>query len=184
MPLRSMTMGEGVDGLTAEVGHGVQLGPPVIGDDDGLLLDALVAFEPELVGVLDHLGHALRVYGVEDVEEVLAVDALALGRLVGHVLHDLGVRGEAGPQVGDGQLVEPGDLDELDVGDLEELLLAGQDLAEEAAVHRGFLENVELQMLLEIAKEAMGVSGDTTGPTPISSQIYWPIPRGARSWWS
>lgn len=143
-----------------------------------------MAVEPELVGVLDHLGHALRVDGVEDVEEVLAVDALALGRLVGHVLHDLGVRGEAGQQVGDGQLVEPGDLDELDVGDLEELLLAGQDLAEEVAVDGRVPHDVELEVVAKVPKKTIGVSGETTGPTRILSQISRTGPRGVRSWWS
>ena len=64
---------------------------------------------------------------VEHVEEVAPVRELAPGQLVGEVSHELGVGCELGIQVPDGELVEVGHRDELDVLELEERLRIIED---------------------------------------------------------
>ena len=123
--------------LTTEVRHRIQLLPPLIGYGDGVLLDATVAtLESNLVGVGDHGGDSVLVDGVQHVVEVISVDRLALGHLRWKILHDLDVVLEPREEILDAELIEPGDLDELDVGDLQQALLARQHLAEEILVDR------------------------------------------------
>lgn len=87
-----------------------------------------MAGEAQLVGVGDHLLDPGPVDRVEHVEEVLPVHALPLRHAVREEDHHLGVALEPGQEVDHGELVEPRHLDVLHVGDLEELLLAVEDL--------------------------------------------------------
>ena len=91
----------------------------------------------------NHGGHPLLVDGVEDVEEVGTIRELAFRELGGEVDGDVRVALELRVEVGDGDLVVLGRVDPLHLRQLEELLLAGEDLAEEVLVRAGIWRDVE-----------------------------------------
>ena len=98
--------------------------------------------------------------GVEDVEEVGAIRELAFRELGGEVDGDVRVALELRVEVGDGDLVVLGRVNPLHLRQLEELLLAGEDLAEEVLVRAGVWGDVE--------PGSSGVSDEEvlTGATP------------------
>ena len=85
----------------------------------------------------DHSCDSVFVDGVEDVEEVGTIRELAFRELGGEVDGDARVVLELWVEVGDGDLVVFGRVDPLHLRQLEELLLAGEDLAEEILVGAG-----------------------------------------------
>ena len=121
--------------LTAEVGHRIELLPPVIGDEHCFLLDAFnTALEPNPICMLDHISEPVLVNGVEYVEEVLSIRKLALGKARWHVLAHLGIILEPRVEILHGKFVESGYINVLYFGDLEHHLLTSQDLAKEVLV--------------------------------------------------
>ena len=91
----------------------------------------------------DHGSHSIFVDGIEDVEEVGTIGELAFRQLGRKVDGDLGVILELGIEVGDGDFVVFGRIALLDLRHLEELLVAGEDLAEEVLVGAGVRWDVE-----------------------------------------
>ena len=91
----------------------------------------------------DHGTDSILVDGVEHVEEVGAIRQLALGELGGEVDIDVLVGLELGIEVGDRDLVVFRRVDPLDLRQLEQLLLAGEDEAEEVLVGAGIGRDVE-----------------------------------------
>ena len=76
----------------------------------------------------------LGVERVEDVEEVLSGGISLIGVFVLEKENELGVLLEILPQVLDGQLLEVGDMDVVDLLLFEELLLVVEDLLQEVLV--------------------------------------------------
>ena len=94
----------------------------------------LVRSEPDLMGVLDELCQVLRVQRIQHREEVISRWALLAWVGIGEVAHhDLVLREERVDGL-DGELVELGHVDELAVGDGQQLLLVAKDLLEEVFV--------------------------------------------------
>ena len=91
----------------------------------------------------DHGSHSILVDSIEDVEEVSAIGELAFRQLRREIDGDLGVILELGIEVGDGDFVVFGRIALLDLRQLEELLVAGEDLAEEVLVGAGVWWDVE-----------------------------------------
>ena len=82
---------------------------------------------------------------VEDIEEVVPRWTFAHRELVREVAGHGLVLLELRPDGLDRERIVVGHLDGADLGLLEELLLAGQDILEEVLVHDGLVREVELQ---------------------------------------
>ena len=82
--------------------------------------------------------------GVEDLHEVFAWRTLAFRISIREMGHELGVLRELRVQILDGQFVVVWNLDESNVGLLEKLLLACQDLLEEVFVDHGLVREIKL----------------------------------------
>ena len=104
----------------------------------------------------DHGLEPILVERVEDVEEVAPVRELVPGQLVGEVSHELGVGGELGIQVPDGELVEVGHRDELDLLLRQEGLPLVQDALQDVLVHVRGRRQVQLQTLPELHRHERG----------------------------
>ena len=91
----------------------------------------------------NHGSHPLLVDGVEHVEEVGTIRELAFRELGGEVDGDVWVTFELRVKVRDGDFVVFGRIDPLHLRQLEELLLAGEDIAEEVLVRAGVGRDVE-----------------------------------------
>ena len=91
----------------------------------------------------DHGSHSILVDSIEDVEEVSTIGELAFRQLRREIDGDLDVILELGVEVGDGDFVVFGRIDPLHLRQLEELLLAGEDIAEEVLVRAGIGRDVE-----------------------------------------
>ena len=131
--------------LTGEIGHGLELLLPVLGDPDGLALVGLAGGgHPLLVGVGHDLRQVLRVDCVEHIKEVVPRWTLILGVGGGEILGELTILLEVWPEAAHRELVVVGHLDELDLGLLQEMLFAGEDVLEEIFVDDGLVGEVHL----------------------------------------
>ena len=125
--------------------HLLELVVPRVGDLDGLLLahNALSAISL-LAGVLQNLLQVLGVERVEDVEKVVVVGHPIAGVNVLEVEHKLLVLLQVAPQVFDGELLEVGDVDIVDVLLLEEPLVVVENLLQEIFIALSLWWNIIL----------------------------------------
>ena len=115
-----------------EVRHRLELLHPLCGSQDSLLLLLLPGdVVPVRVGVVEELLHHLWMGGLRDVEQVVSIALPALGVFVWEVLGHVREADQLGVQGLDGDLVVLLDRDHLELAELEELLLAGEDVSDE-----------------------------------------------------
>ena len=126
--------GDGV--LTTDEGNRRQGVPPLVGDVDGLVLlgfpGACIAL---FLRVLDELLQIAALVAVKDVVKVRSVGAAPLAHLVREVPHELFVGLEHGPEPQDRDLIIERHVDPLDLVEMQEGFLFGQDLLEEVLVN-------------------------------------------------
>ena len=141
-----MVSGEWVLTLGIEWHLGQQVDPVLVHLDGLLLLLLLLHARSLLVRMREQLLDILWVESVEYVEEVGPVCGLLLQVFVGQVcgqglvvLHHL-------RHLLDGQLLQPGHDDVVDLGDPEDLLLVLEELLEEVMVDVLLLGKIELQL--------------------------------------
>ena len=131
--------------LTGEEWDCVQLLPPVVGDLDAAVVGlALAGFESLAVGMEDEFSDIVRVEGIQDVEVVGAIRLTALGKSIRQEALELGIIFELLLQVLYAEFVESGDIDPLDVRELEQGLLLCEDEAEVILVQHPVRRDVEL----------------------------------------
>ena len=131
--------------LTRNEGHGIELLPPLFVDADLVGFGLLTSCgEPLLIGVSDQLLAVGGVRGVEHVVEVLAVWIAAFGKLVREVDLEAGDLLHLFVEALHTEFIVERDLDELDFGELEELLLAHKHLAQHVLVDHRAWRDVEL----------------------------------------
>ena len=131
--------------LTSEEWDGVQLLPPVVGDLDAAVVGlALAGLEPLAVSMEDEFSNIVRVEGIQDVEVVGAIRLTALGKSIRQEALELGIIFELLLQVLYAEFVESGDIDPLDVRELEQGLLLCEDEAEVILVQHPVRRDVEL----------------------------------------
>ena len=131
--------------LTRYEGHGVQLLPPLLRND--YILSRLCLSGDRvtlLVGVLYQPSDVLLVERIEHVPEVKPVWQSALRQLVGEVGQEVGLVFGEWIHVLDGELVVDRHVDELDLPELEQALIAAEHRLEEVLVHHGLRRQVQL----------------------------------------
>ena len=141
-----MVSGEWVLTLGIEWHLGQQVDPVFVHLDGLLLLLLLLHTSPLLVRMEEQLLHILGVQSVQNVEEVGSVGRLLLEILVGQVGSQLLVVLHHLRHFLDGQLLEPGNDDMVDLADLIDLLLVLEQLLEEVVVDVLLLGKIELQL--------------------------------------
>ena len=118
---------------------------PVRADVDRLLLHGLaLGGHALLVGVEHDLREVVGVDGVEHIEEVLSGWAFADWVFVREVAVHVRVLLEFGPERLHGELVVVRHLDGDDLGLLQQVLLAGEDVLQEVLVDDALVGQVEL----------------------------------------
>ena len=127
--LQSVRHGEG---LTRDIGHGVQLVPHLVRDKDGLLLHVHVGGRVALLcRVPNERLDILLVQAVREVKEIFARWKPALGDLVREVAHKLWHLLHVRPHVLHGELVIVGHCHELDFTQGHQLLFFREHHAQE-----------------------------------------------------
>ena len=125
--------------------HLLELLVPRVGDFYGLLLaHNTLSTISLLAGVLQNLLQVLGVERVEDIEKVVVVGHPVAGVNVLEVEHKGLVLLQVAPQVFDGELLEVGDVDVVDVLLLVEPLLVVENLFQEILVALPFRRNIIL----------------------------------------
>ena len=136
--------------LTRQVGYGLELLLPELGDGDGRSpILVRVGCHTLIVGVDHDLLKVVWVDRIEHVEKVLPGRTLVLGKRGWKVLHELLVTLELWEELPDAHFVVVRDSDLLDVDLLEQLLLAAEHILQEVLVHGGLIGEVVLQMSKE-----------------------------------
>ena len=115
--------------LTGQVGHGLELLLPELGDGYGRSLVLVrVGRHALIVGVIHDLPKVVRVDRIEHIEKVLSGWTLVLGKRGGKVLHELLISPELRVEFPDTQLVVVWDRDLLDLSLFEQLFLTAENI--------------------------------------------------------
>ena len=94
--------------------------------------------------MINDLLQEVGLHGIDDIEEVLAAQALADSEVIGEVLGDVFISGELRPQRLHGELIVVRHLDEDHLRLPQELLLLRQDLLQEVLIDGAGGRQVEL----------------------------------------
>ena len=134
--------------LTGEVRILVEVVPPFLVDCHRLYFSTFtLSREPLGLGVLNHLADMLRVYRVENSEEVFTV-RVSVGRIaILQILHHLDIIFELWKDVLHTELIVHGHVDRAFLTDLEQFLVALKHSSDEVSVHGGDWGHIQLNCI-------------------------------------
>ena len=140
--------------LTTDVGVRHELVPPRFCDVNHLLLLSLgFGRHSLLVCVLEYIRHVLRLNGVQDIPEVIAIWQTAIRGGVRHVHHEFIICLDSRPKLLHGELVIVRHVHIFDLFELEKSFLVLKDPLDKVLVDHILGRHVELQVFREVLDE-------------------------------